>query len=174
MSRSSTEAELVGVHDVIPQVIWTRLFLIEQGIKVSESVVYQDFMSAMLLEKNGRQSSTKRTRHIKIRFFFVKDRIEAKEVKIKHCPTNTMIGDFFAKPLQGAQFRLLLGHIMNIDPTSDYWTGHRSVLEIGNGQMELDKKRTDGIGVDGSVNELDGDGEEKKGKDEGSDDHNWK
>ena len=48
------------------------------------------------------------------------------------------------------------------------------MLEIENGQTELDEERTDGINVNGSVNELDGDGREKKGEDEGSDDHNWK
>ena len=49
-----------------------------------------------------------------------------------------------------------------------------TVLEIENGQTELDEERTDEIEVDGSVNELDGEGEEKKEEDEGSDDHNWK
>ena len=49
-----------------------------------------------------------------------------------------------------------------------------ALLEIENGQTELDEERTDGIEVDGSVNELDGEGEEKKEEDEGSDDHNWK
>ena len=49
------------------------------------------------------------------------------------------------------------------------WFG---VLQIGRGQTELDEERTDGIETDGSVNGLDGDRREKKGKDEGSDDHN--
>ena len=48
------------------------------------------------------------------------------------------------------------------------------LLEIENGQTELDEEWIDGIEVNGSVNELDGEGKEMKGKDEGSDDHNWK
>ena len=73
-------------------------------MKVNESVLFQDNMSSMLLEKNGRESSSKRTRHMNICFFFIKDRIESKEVRIEYCPTGEMLADFFTKPLQGKQF----------------------------------------------------------------------
>jgi hypothetical protein len=63
-TKSSTEAELVGVNDVMPQILWTRYFLEAQGYGVEDSLVYQDNQSAILLEKNGRASSGKRTRHI--------------------------------------------------------------------------------------------------------------
>jgi hypothetical protein len=81
-TRSSTEGELVGVNDVMPQILWTRYFLMEQGYQVKDSVVYQDNQSAILLEKNGRGSSSKRTRHINIRYFFVADRIASGEMRI--------------------------------------------------------------------------------------------
>jgi hypothetical protein len=64
--RSSTEAELVGVNDVMSQVLWTRYFLEAQGYGVNDNVVYQDNQSSILLEKHGRASSGKRTRHINI------------------------------------------------------------------------------------------------------------
>jgi hypothetical protein len=104
-TRSSTEAEVVGVDDAMPQVLWTRYFLEAQGYKVNDSIVYQDNQSAMLLEKNGRGSSSKRTRHINIRYFFVRDRVASKEVKIEYCPTEEMLADFFTKPLQGSLFK---------------------------------------------------------------------
>ena len=68
--KSSTEGELVGVADAMAQIVWTRHFLEAQGYPIKDSVVYQDNQSAMLLEKNGRASSSKRTRHINIRYFF--------------------------------------------------------------------------------------------------------
>jgi hypothetical protein len=64
--RSSTEAELVGVHEVLPQVLWTRYFLEAQGYGAADAIVYQDNQSSILLEKNGRESSSKRTRHLNI------------------------------------------------------------------------------------------------------------
>jgi hypothetical protein len=39
-----------------------------------------------------------------------------------------MIGGFFTKPLQGAQFHILCDNIMNVDPRSVYHSAHRSVL----------------------------------------------
>jgi hypothetical protein len=133
VTRSSTEAEIVGVHDVMPQLIWTAHFLDGQGININESILYQDNTSSILLEKNGRSSSTKRTRHMNIRYFFIKDQVDSKRVKIEHCPTADMMADFFTKPLQGTQFRKLRDRIMNIAPPSSAYhssnSGHRSVLK---------------------------------------------
>ena len=121
-TKSSTEAELVGVDDVLPQVLWTRQFLIHQGWEINDSVVYQDNKSAILLETNGMASSSKRTRHINIRFFFIKDRVAAGEISVQYCPTEDMWGDYFTKPLQGNRFLQIRQIIMN-EP------GERSVLE---------------------------------------------
>ena len=41
-TRSSIDSELVGVHGVLPQVLWTRYFLQEQGIFIKESIIFQD------------------------------------------------------------------------------------------------------------------------------------
>jgi hypothetical protein len=90
-TKSSTEAELIGVDDGMPLVIWTRNFMIEQGYNVKDNVVYQDNQSAILLERNGRASSGRRTRHVNIRYFFVTDRVKNGELRIEYCPTGTMI-----------------------------------------------------------------------------------
>jgi len=72
-TKSSTEGELVAVNDVMPQILWTRYFLEAQGYQAKDAIVYQDNQSTILLAKNGRASSSKRTRHINIRYFFVTD-----------------------------------------------------------------------------------------------------
>jgi hypothetical protein len=98
---------------------------------VKESLLYQDNTSSILIEKNGRSSCSKRTRHMNIRYFFVKDQVDSKRVSIEHCPTMDMIADYFTKPLQGAPFQKLRDLIMNIDPSSEYHSNnsaHRSVL----------------------------------------------
>ena len=129
-TKSSTEAELVGVNDVMPQILWTRYFLEAQGYGVDDSLVYQDNQSAILLEKNGRASSGKRTRHINIRYFFVTDRIATGEVKVEYCPTGEMLGDFFTKPLQGVLFKKFRDHVLNLngDLTYKHCQDRRSVL----------------------------------------------
>ena len=112
-TKSSTEAELIVASDMSGQVLWTLYFLQHQGYSVNKNIVYQDNMSAILLEKNGQLSSSQRTRHIKVRYFFIKDRIADGEIHVVYCPTEDMLGDFFTKPLQGAKFiqfrKLILG-----------------------------------------------------------------
>jgi hypothetical protein len=68
-TTSSTEAELVGVHEVMSQIVWMRYFMLAQGIEISRNTLYQDNQSAILLEKNGISSSSRSTRHINIRYF---------------------------------------------------------------------------------------------------------
>ena len=137
-TKSSTEAELVGVSDILPQVIWTRYFLEAQGYAISESVVYQDNQSAILLERNGRASSSKRTRHINIRYFFVTDCVANGEIKIEYCPTKEMLADYFTKPLQGIQFKTFRDQIMNINPVNDASQDYRSVLNVAEGEPWTD------------------------------------
>jgi hypothetical protein len=87
-----------------------------QGYKIKDNIVYQqDNQSAILLEKNGQQSSTKQTLHLNIRYFFVTDRIRAKQLTVEYCPTGDMWADPLIKPLQGAAFVKFRKLILNLD-----------------------------------------------------------
>jgi hypothetical protein len=72
-TRSSTETEIVGVDHCMPAVLWTRCFMEAQGHGIRENIVFQDNKSAILTEKKGKASSSKRTKHIDIRHYFVTD-----------------------------------------------------------------------------------------------------
>ena len=102
--KSSTEAEVVGLSDYLPYTLWFGNFMEEQGYKLKNNVVFQDNMSAIKMEKNGRRSCTGNFRHIHIRFFFSKDRYDKGEVSLDYCPTQEMLSDFYIKPLQGSLF----------------------------------------------------------------------
>ena len=111
-TTSSTEAEIVGVHDAMSQVIWFRYFILAQGVTMSRNILVPDNKSAIILHQNGTASSSQNTRHINIRYFFLKDRIKAGEIEIIHCPSEEMIADFFTKPIQGKRFTELRSLIM--------------------------------------------------------------
>ena len=68
----------------------------------------------MLLEKNGKRSSSPRTRALHIRYFFITDQVAKKNIVIDYCPTDDMTGDFFSKPVQGQKFirfkKTIMGH----------------------------------------------------------------
>ena len=128
VTQSSTESEVVGVYDVLPQILWTKKFLEDQGVTIKETVLYQDNMSSMLLKRNGQQSSTKRTKHMDIWYFYVGDHIQNKTLSLQHCPTNEMLADYFTKPLQGSLFVRLHCHIMGAAFEDGNPKTHRSVL----------------------------------------------
>jgi hypothetical protein len=127
-TKSSTEAELVGIDDVLPQALWTKYFMEAQGYGVT-TILNQDNQSTIKLSENGKSSSGKGTRHINIRYFFITDRIARKEVAIQYCPTKEMVADFFTKPLQGELFYKFRDQIMGVVPMNTIIGDHRSVLD---------------------------------------------
>jgi hypothetical protein len=127
-TKSSTEAELVGLDDVLPQALWTKYFMEAQGYGVS-TILNQDNQSTIKLSENGKALSGKGTRHINIRCFFIADRIARKEVAIQHCPTKETVADCFTKPLQGELFYKFRDQIMGVVPVDAIIGDHRSVLD---------------------------------------------
>ena len=79
-ATSSTIIELVEVHEASPQVLWKKGLLHNQCFEVITATLYQYNMSAMLLKKNGRASSSSRKKHIEIRYLFIQDRREKGDI----------------------------------------------------------------------------------------------
>ena len=117
-TKSSTEAELIGVSDILPHNLWTIYFLKSQGYGIERNVIFQDNQSAILLEKNGRRSAGTKSKHINIRFFWIKDCIDREDVHVIYCPTYRMLADFLTKPLQGKLFIIFRDVIMGIEHIS--------------------------------------------------------
>ena len=83
------------------------------------SLIYQDNKSAMFLEKNGKASISKRTKHINVRYFFVKDKIANGEVVLEHGPTEVMWADINTKPKQGRAWIIFRSMLMGIPKDYD-------------------------------------------------------
>lgn len=103
VTKSSTEAELVGLSDCAAEAIHLRNFVHAQGYEVGPAIIYQDNLSCMALMKRGGPGS-ERSRHINIRHFWVAERVDAGEVVIEHLSTDEMFANALTKPVQGAQF----------------------------------------------------------------------
>ena len=112
-TRSSTESELVSIDDVVSKILWTTYFVKAQGRAIKVTIVYRDNTSSMKLEENGRASASKRTRHFNIKYFYVTDLIQRKEIQIEYCPTEEMKADYMTKPLVGATFVKFRNWMMN-------------------------------------------------------------
>ena len=103
VTKSSTEAELVALSDSLGEIIWMREFLVAQGYDVGAVRVFEDNMATIALCNKGGPSH--RTKHVKIRNFFIKERIEEGVVELVFCPTDEQLADVLTKPLQGDLFR---------------------------------------------------------------------
>ena len=86
----------------------------QQGYPLEKNILYQDNKSAILLETNGRRSTGKRSRALNVRYFFLTNQAEKKNLTIEYCPTDNMWGDFMTKPLQGEKFIKFRNLIMGI------------------------------------------------------------
>ncbi len=112
-SRSSTETELITADMYMPEMLWLLYFIQGQGYKAECVGLHQDNNSMQLLMKNGRFSSGKKTKHIKAKFFFIKEKVNDGEVQVLDCPTGEMWVDVLTKPLQEIGFRTMQAKLMN-------------------------------------------------------------
>jgi Reverse transcriptase (RNA-dependent DNA polymerase) len=150
-TKSSTEAELVGASDYLPNTLWVKLFLEAQGHKIDENFFEQDNESAIKLETNGRRSAGPMSRHIDIRYFWIKDRTEQAGITIRHCPTLQMLGDFFTKPLQGNLFRKFRAVVLGYEHVDSLALDPMPSVEERVGEVRSDGRGTDGPDADGFV-----------------------
>jgi hypothetical protein len=145
-TKSSTETEVVGASDYLPYNIWMRHFMEAQGYVLKSNLFNQDNQSAMKMEKNGRNSCTGNSRHINIRYFFIKDQVDAGHLEIVHCPTEEMLADYFTKALQGKLFHkfraVIMGWVHISTLKSDPWPSSPKE-RVGNvGESGLDESAT--------------------------------
>ena len=113
VSKSSTEAEIVALSDNASEAIEYLNFLRSQGIMLDEPmVIEQDNQSAMLMVERGKTHNPV-SKHINVRYFFIKDRIDSGEIKLVYVPTEDLLADILTKPLQGLRFRQLRDRLLN-------------------------------------------------------------
>ena len=134
-TKSSTELEVIGVSDFIPWTMWLKRILKEQRYIMKSTIFYQDNESAMKMEKNGLKSCGDKSRHINIRYFFIKDVLEREGIYLKYYGIENMIADFLTKLLQGILFRgmrdVIMGH--NPFPTEERVDNYRKVRKVTTG-----------------------------------------
>jgi len=86
VSKSSTEAELIAVTDLLPNAMELRNITEEITGKKVRLVFYQDNMATIRMIKNGTVGA--RSKHIKIRFAWLKEKLEAGDFELEYKPTG--------------------------------------------------------------------------------------
>ena len=114
VSRSSSEAELIAADTGVPYAMNLRGLITELGYPQPPTIFHQDIQSSIWLSEHG-TSKSGRTQHIRVRYHFLQERVQAKDIQIRYKPTEDMLADILTKPLGGQSFlriRDLLLHPM--------------------------------------------------------------
>jgi hypothetical protein len=113
VSRSSTEAELIALNEGLPEVIWAKQFMQNLGVPQGMITVFEDNTSTIILANKQNGATLSKTKHIQIRFYYVRELIEQKEINIVYLSTKEMLADLLTKPMTGWLFKALRDQILN-------------------------------------------------------------
>ena len=112
MADSSTVAEYVAAHLGAKESMWIRNFLFELGFEQQHATtLFEDNQSTIKLI--GKPGNGNKTKHIDLRFNFIREQVAQDVVTMEYLPTTEMISDILTKPLGISSFlylrSLLLG-----------------------------------------------------------------
>jgi hypothetical protein len=102
VTLSTAEAEYVAQTHAAKEAIWLRRLLTEIFKSVdTPTTLFSDSKSAIALAQDGHYHA--RTKHIDIRYHFIRYIIDAGTLKLVYCPTNDMTADTLTKALPSAK-----------------------------------------------------------------------
>ena len=107
VALSTSEAEYVALSSATQEAMWLRKLLISdlQVTSQEPTVLMEDNQGAISIAKNPVAHS--RTKHIDIRYHYIREAMQEGIVIIHYCPTEQMIADILTKPLPRERFKLL-------------------------------------------------------------------
>ena len=109
VSLSTTEAEFVAASEGTKDLLWLSRLLGEIANEGDIPVLHVDNMSAIQLVKNP--VFHKRSKHIDVKYYFVRDMFESGKLKVEHAATNEQLADSFTKPHSKQTLKAFCGSI---------------------------------------------------------------
>ncbi|GJY12300.1 retrovirus-related pol polyprotein from transposon TNT 1-94 [Tanacetum coccineum] len=106
VSISTAESEYVAVSGCCAQVLWMRTQLTDYGFFYDKVPIYCDSKSAIAISCNPVQHT--RTKHIDVRYHFIKDHVEKGTIELYFVGTEYQLADLFTKSLPEARFKFLV------------------------------------------------------------------
>ena len=86
------------------EAIWLRHLLKDLLVDVSKpTIIHEDNQGAICLTKNTKAHS--RAKHIDIKYHFIRENVQNKEIELKYCPTDKIVADILTKALPRQRFK---------------------------------------------------------------------
>jgi len=106
VALSTAEAEYIALSSITQEAVWIRRLLSDiNSVLVGPTVIMEDNQGAIAIANNPVAHS--RTKHIDIRYHFVREAVLNKTVELRYCPTEFMIADILTKSLSRERFETL-------------------------------------------------------------------
>ena len=103
VALSTAEAEYIALSSASQEAIWLQQLISDLSKKAFyKMIIYEDNQSTICLAKN--QAIHGRTKHIDIKYHFIRDLVEAGKIELVYCTTENMVADIFTKGLSIKQF----------------------------------------------------------------------
>ncbi|GJW95582.1 retrovirus-related pol polyprotein from transposon TNT 1-94 [Tanacetum coccineum] len=116
---TSAKAEYVVVVGCCANILWMKSQLTDYDIIYEKVPIFCDNTSAIAISNNLVMHS--RTKHIDIRYHFIRDHVLKRDIKLHFIPTQYQLADIFTKPLEEPTFKRLIVELgmLNIDSKSE-------------------------------------------------------
>lgn len=106
MALSTTEAEYVALTEAVKESLWNQGLLKEMGFEQEKTPVWCDSQSAISLSKNN--TFHERTKHVAIKYNFIRDVIEEGSVEVLKIHTSRNPADMLTKGIPVQKFEAAL------------------------------------------------------------------
>ena len=113
VALSTCESELIAASTIGCSVEWGKQFVQELGFNQLTIELGVDNKCSMHLMAQG-TGSFKRAKHIKVRFFWLKDLIDDGDIAIKYVPSEELVADLLTKAMTGAKFKYLRKKLLGL------------------------------------------------------------
>ena len=117
VTLSTAEAEYVALANGVKEAIWLRRMLNELNVECNTIPVFVDNQAAIKIASNTECNDHKRSKHIDVKFHFIRDVANCGEINIKYVQSKEQLADIFTKPLTKQQFCYLRNILNVVEPT---------------------------------------------------------
>ena len=114
VAQSTTESELISANSGAREVVSLRRIMKDLGVpQLRPTTMHEDNQGCIALMHNDVKN--KRTKHIDIKYFWVREQVELGEITMTYCPTDKMLADIMTKPLPINTFERLRSQLRIVD-----------------------------------------------------------
>lgn len=111
-ATSTSEAEYVAMAHGLKELLWTYQTLLTIGVNIQLPMhIMEDNQACIIIADNP--ISQRRTRHVDIRFHFIRDYNNDGTVTVKYCPTKEILTDILTKIMHKPTFQRLRSKIIS-------------------------------------------------------------